>query len=277
MTSDIDIQYNPSLAVADPAAQLQHYTAAALQAREQLPHRLNLPYGPSPEETLDIFPAAAPAAPVFVFFHGGYWRALSAGDFSGVALGLQPLGISTVVVNYALCPQVSLDEIVRQARAAVAWVLDHIHEHGGDPARVAVGGHSAGAQLAAMTLLHDWATTGHRADPLAAALLVSGVYELQPLRHSYLQPVLGLDDGLVQRNSPRRHARRCATPLWLTWGDDETAAFERQSQQFHEAWLAVGNTATLAPLPRCHHFSAIHGFEHPDSALCRWLADRLQP
>ena len=148
--AQIDAEYNASLRVADPAAELAHYRERAAHARATLPAVLDVPYGPTRAETLDIFPAAAATAagsPVFVFLHGGYWRALSSKDFSGVALGLQPRGITTVVVDYALCPRVTIDEIVRQCRAALAWVLRHIGAHGGDPARVAVGGHSAGGAI----------------------------------------------------------------------------------------------------------------------------------
>jgi arylformamidase len=270
MTSEIDAQYNPSLAVADPQQEMQHYLDAAQRARQTLRCTLDIPFGPTPAETLDIFPAERPGAPVFVFFHGGYWRALSSKDFSGVALGLQPLGITTVVVNYALCPVVTLDEIVRQARAALAWVQAHIGEHGGDASRLGLGGHSAGAHLAAMCLCDDAAGPAP-----AAGLLVSGLYDLAPLRHSYLQPVIQLTDALVQHQSPLRQVRRCTTPLWLTWGADESTAFAQQSAHFHRAWLAAGNAGMLEALPQAHHFSAIHGFEQPSSRLCQWLAQHL--
>ena len=273
-----DAQYNASLSVSDPAAQMQHYVQCAERARSTLSCVLDVPYGASAAETLDIFPAAAAGAPVFVFIHGGYWRALSSKDFSGVALGLQPLGITTVLVNYALCPQVDLDEITRQARSALAWVLRHIGEHGGDPSRVAVGGHSAGAHLSAMCLQTDWAGVyGLAQDPLKAALLVSGLYDLEPLRKSYLQPVIRLDDGLIQRNSPAHHVHPCSTPVWVSWGAEETTEFARQSQLYHDAWRTAGNTGELASLPMANHFTAIHGFEDPASPLCRWLAERLLP
>ena len=273
-----DAQYNASLCVSDPAAQIRHYVQQAGRARSTLPCVLDVPYGATAAETLDIFPAAAPGAPVFVFIHGGYWRALSSRDFSGVALGLQPLGITTVVINYALCPQVDLDEITRQARSALAWVLRHIVEHGGDPARVAVGGHSAGAHLTAMCLQTDWAGVhGLVQDPLKAALLISGLYDLAPLRKSYLQPVIRLDDGLIRRNSPALHVRPCSTPVWVAWGAEETSEFARQSRLYHDAWRSAGNTGELAGVPMAHHFSAIHGFEDPGSPLCRWLAGQLLP
>ena len=100
--AQIDAQYNASLQCANVAAEMRHYVEASQRAREHLPCKLNLPYGPTLAETLDIFPAVQAHAPVFVFLHGGYWRALSSQDFSCIALGLHKLGITTVVVNYAL-------------------------------------------------------------------------------------------------------------------------------------------------------------------------------
>ena len=272
----IDAQYNASRTVADPAAELKHYVDQSQRARESLRCTLDIPFGPTLAETLDIFPAAQTNAPVFIFFHGGYWRALSSKDFSAVALGLVPLGFTTVVVNYALCPAVSIDEITRQARAAVAWVLRHIGKHGGDAERVAIGGHSAGAHLAAMCLSTRWAEDyGLPADPIKAALLVSGLYDLEPLRHSYLQPQIQLDDGIIRRNSPAFVVQPCSTPIWATWGERETQEFARQASVYLAAWRAAGNSGSLSALPGAHHFSAIHGFEDKQSALCQWLRGAL--
>ncbi|GAB4218384.1 MAG: alpha/beta hydrolase [Rhodoferax sp.] len=274
--AEIDAQYNPALGLADPAQPMAHYRAQAALARSRFKSILGIPYGPTKAETLDIFPADAPGAPVFVFLHGGYWRAYTSHDFHGVALGLQPLGITTVVVNYALCPWVSLDEIVRQARAAVAWVLRHVADYGGDPARVALGGHSAGAQLTAMGLLTDWAGDyGLSADPLRAAVLISGIYDIAPLRWSFLQPLIQLDDGLIRRNSPLNHLRPCATPVLTTWGQAETAEFSRQAHDFHAAWSAAGNASTLQALAQANHFEAVHPLESPSGVLSQWLVRAL--
>jgi arylformamidase len=213
---------------------------------------------------------------VFVFIHGGYWRAFTSKEFSGVALGMHARGITTVVINYALCPHVSIDEITRQARAAVAWTLRNIDQYGGDPQRVAVGGHSAGGHLAAMCLNTDWAADYGLPDaPLKGAVLVSGLYDLEPLRYSYLQAMIQLDDGIIRRNSPAFKVRPCATPIWITWGGAETPEFERQSSLLHAAWTAAGNTADLSAQPGANHFTAIHGFEDAASPICDWLAHTL--
>ncbi len=271
--AQIDEQYNASLRVTDPAAELQHYRDRAERARATLGGTLDVPFGPTREETLDIFPAGVPNAPVFIYIHGGYWRALSSKDFSGIALGLHPLGVTTVVVDYALCPKVTIDEVTRQARASVAWVLRNIGAHGGDPSRVAIGGHSAGAHLTAMCLQTPWADDyGLPADPLKGAVLVSGVYDIEPLRYSYLQPSIQLDYGAIRRNSPAFLVRKSSTPIWVTWGDVETPEFSRQAREYHSAWRAVGNRSDLAPQAGANHYTAIHGFDDSASALCQWVA-----
>jgi arylformamidase len=268
----IDAQYNPSLALAATDQPMQHFAAQASRARSSLRKVLDVPYGPTLEETLDIFPADRPNAPVFVFIHGGYWRALSSKDFSGVALGLHALGFTTVVINYALCPFVTIDEITRQTRSALAWVLRNIGQHGCDPSRVCIGGHSAGGHLTAMALQTEWQRDyGLPQDPFVGAIAFSGLYDLEPLRYSYLQPMIQLDDGSVRRNSPAFLVRPCKTPLWVTWGGLESPEFARQAQTYHSAWKAAGNQSLLQEHPGTNHFTIIHGLEDAGSAVCQWL------
>jgi arylformamidase len=274
--SEIDAQYNPSIALPDPDAPGRHFIETAEHARSTLPCVLNVRYGPTLEETLDIFPASQPHAPVFVFIHGGYWRALSSKTFSGVALGLQASGITTVVINYTLCPRVTIDEIVRQTRAALAWTLHNIQTYGGDAQRVAIGGHSAGGHLTAMALQTAWAEDyGLPQDPFVAAIPFSGLFDIEPLRYSYLQPAIQLDDGIIRRNSPAFSVRTCQTPLWITWGGAETSEFGRQSALYHQAWTAAGNVAELRAVPGANHFTVIAGLEDAHSEVCGWLAQKL--
>ncbi len=268
----IDAQYDTAIPVADRAAEMRHYAERSAHARAALRGELRVPYGPTRAETLDIFPADAPGAPVFVFIHGGYWRALSANDFSCVALGLQRRGITVVVPDYALCPAVTLDEIVRQMRAACAWVLRNIGAHGGDPQRVAIGGSSAGGHLAAMCLQTAWERDyGLPQDPFRGAVMASGLFDLAPLRFSYLQPKIQLTEELVRRNSPVLHVRPSPTPVLLTWGGVEQAEFARQSLAYRDAWRAAGNRVELLEQAGANHFTAIHGFEDAGSALCGWV------
>ena len=275
--AEIDAQYDVEVSVPDFTVYAKHYVEQSRLARHRLRNVQDVRYGPTLAETIDIFPAAEPNAPVFVFIHGGYWRMLSSKEFSCVALGLVPLGITTVVANYALAPTVSVDEIVRQMRAAVAWVLTRIDRHGGDRSRVAVGGHSAGGHLTAMCLQTRWKEDYGLStdDPLAGAVLVSGLYDLEPLRFSLMQPQIQLDDGVIRRCSPMFSVRPCRTPALLTWGGDEPDEFRRQSDDFNAAWLAAGNRSKRMPQPGKNHFDAIFGFEDATSELCRWLAQAL--
>ena len=275
--AEIDAQYDVEQSVPDFSIYAKHYVEESRVARHRLRCELDLPYGPTRAETLDIFPAERRDAPVFVFIHGGYWRMLSSKEFSCVALGLVQLGITTVVVNYALAPKVSIDEITRQMRAALYWVLRRIDAHGGDPSRVALGGHSAGAHLTAMCLQTRWREDYGLGsdDPLAGAVLISGLYDLEPLRYSLMQPMIQLDDGVIRRQSPLFSVRPCATPALVTWGDAEPDEFRRQSDDFNAAWLAAGNRSRRMPLTEANHFTAIYGFEDPQSVLCRWVAQAL--
>ena len=149
---------------------------------------LDVPYGPTLAETLDIFPADVPNAPVFVFLHGGYWRAFSSKEFSCVALGLQPLGITTVVVNYALCPAVTLDEITRQVRAAVAWTHRHIASLWWRPGAGRAGRALRGCHLTAMCLQTRWPEDYGLPPTRCRCRLVSGIYDIAPLRYSICSP-----------------------------------------------------------------------------------------
>ena len=127
-----------------------------------------------------------------------------------------------------------------------------------------------------MCLETQWARDyGLPQDPLKAALCISGLYDLAPLRYSYLQPLIQLDVGTIQRNSPAFLVRPSKTPTWITWGGAETTEFSRQSHLFHTAWSAQGNHSTLKAIDGADHFTVIAGFDSPDSELCNWLAQSL--
>jgi arylformamidase len=272
--AEIDEQYDVEAQVPDFTIYAKHYIGESQRAREHLKCELDVRYGATLDETLDIFYADKPNAPVFVFIHGGGWRALSSKEFSCVALGLVPLGITTVVVNYSVAPKVAIDEITRQARSSVAWVLSNIGRYGGDPSRVVLGGHSAGGHLSAMCLQTPWKDeygfTNN--DPLVGAVLVSGLYDLEPLRFSSLQPQMQLDDGVIRRNSPMFSIRACATPALITWGTEEPSEFGRHSEDFNANWIAAGNRSKRVPQPGLNHFDVLYGFEDSQSLLCQWVA-----
>jgi arylformamidase len=153
----LEAQYNNRARVPDHARVLDNWAkASALVRQSAAGAQLDVAYGPGACETLDIFPAAQPGAPVLVFIHGGYWRSLDKADHSFVAPAFNAAGATVVVPNYALCPAVSIEHITLQMAAAVAWVWRHAAQWGGDPARIALAGHSAGGHLATMLLSCRW-------------------------------------------------------------------------------------------------------------------------
>jgi arylformamidase len=271
----IDVEYR----VASPEDVLlarRRVEILSAEARNKLPHRLNVAYGPTKAEYLDIFPCADPGAPVFVFLHGGYWRAMSSGDYSYVAIGPVSKGILTVSVNYALAPHVRVGEIVRQTRAAVAWVMRNIQDYGGDPGKIIIGGHSAGAQLAAMCALARWSDDyGLDSASIKGALLVSGVFDLSPLRYSFLQPQLQLDDWAIIQHSPINWVDELRTPLLLAVGASESQEFRRQTRAFYEASLRTAIGSEMKIIPGADHFTALDPLLDPNSFMCSWLRRRV--
>lgn len=168
----------------------------------------------------------------------------------------------------------SVAEITRQSRAAVAWIAHNIARYNGNPARLFVAGHSAGGHQVGMLAATDWVGEyGLPADVIKGGMPISGLFDLGPFRHSWLQPKLQLDADLIARQSPLLHIPDTAPPLLVTLGGDESSEFHRQSADYVAAWRARGHRATQFAQPGKNHLTAIAGFEQPDSALCCALLD----
>jgi arylformamidase len=271
----LDREYNARATVADIAPIMAEYRARTEAARRDLPCLLNIPYGPTEPERLDVFPAAGTGgpAPVFVFIHGGYWRLLDAADSGFMAPVFTAAGCCVVAVNYALAPGATLDEIVRQCRAALAWVHANIARHGGDPARIHVSGSSAGGHLAAMLAAGgDWpAGFGLPPHPVAGATLLSGLFELEPLRLCHPNDWLALDAAAAARNSPALlPPPRPDLPVVLSVAATETAEFKRQTRDQAAFYRRAGCAVTLVPAPAAsNHFDIVFELCDPGTPLCR--------
>ncbi len=182
-------------------AAMARYAEISARMRELPGARLDQPFGPSPDEIMDIFPAGD-GAPVFVFIHGGYWRMLSHKESSFMAETFTNAGIAVAVVNYGLAPATTLDEIVRQCRAAIAWIHANAAGFGADPGRIHIAGSSAGGHLVGMVLAGGWhGGFGVPEDVISGACALSGIHELEPIRLSEPNQWLDLDAAAVARNS----------------------------------------------------------------------------
>ncbi len=265
----LEAQYNNRARVPAHAGQFERWRLASALVREKSAAQLDLAYGPGDGETLDIFPAPRPGAPVLVFIHGGYWRSLDKRDFSFIAPALNAAGATVVVPNYALCPAVGVEHIALQMTQAVAWAWRHAADFGADAARIGLIGHSAGGHLAAMLMCCRWKDVAADlpAQPVQAALSVSGLYDLEPLRHvASVQADLQLTPAAVRRLSPAFFPRPKTGKLYAAVGLDESAEFIRQNALIRDVW---GPTAVpvCETLPGRNHFSVVEDLADAKSRL----------
>ncbi|MFV0680346.1 alpha/beta hydrolase [Ottowia sp.] len=279
-TQWLERMYHNRMRVPDFGDYLARWAAESALARRSGPCELNVAYGPASDEVLDVFPAPASAprtgAPVVVFIHGGYWKSLDKSQHSFVAAALRDQGAAVVVPNYTLCPRASIADITVQMVQAVAWAWRHAHRFNGDPRRLVVVGHSAGAQLAAMMLVCTWPAVDAALprDVVKAALGISGIYELEPLMHTpSLQEVLRLTPAQVSQASPARLPAPARGRFWGVVGGDESGEFLRQTRLLQIAW-GRERVPLATALPGLHHFSVLDALVQPGTRLHR-LASQL--
>lgn len=242
-------------------------------ARKSQVCELDVSYGTEPSETLDVFPAKAAKAPVLVFIHGGYWRSLDKADHSFVAPAFTKAGACVVMPNYALCPSVTIPQIVMQMVKALDWTWRHIAEYGGDPRRITVVGHSAGGHLSAMMLACQWQAY---AQDLPSALVknamsISGLYELESVRRTpFLRESLRLTPAQAKKASPawlpRPAISRGRGVMYSVAGGAESHAFLEHQMLIQQAWgkRVVPVCETLRGLD---HFSILGALVKPKHRL----------
>ena len=265
-----DAQYNNRARIPGHPAILQHWADASARALERHTDMIERAYGDDPSERLDIFPAATAGAPVLVYLHGGYWRALDKRDQSFVAPAFVDAGAMVVLPNYALCPAVRIEHIVLQLVRSLSWVHRHAAEYGADPTRIVVAGHSAGGHLATMLLACAWPTVAADlpVDLVKGALSISGLYELEPLRHApFLAPDLRLSAASAHRLSPAAMPAP-GGPLVTVVGGDESEEFQRQAALIAKRWGPRAVVAALA-VPGRNHMDVLHELADPLSPTHR--------
>jgi arylformamidase len=231
---------------------------------------LTLAYGPTPRQVMDVFwPGAGRDAPLALFIHGGYWQFLDASVFSHFARGLLAHGIAVALPTYDLCPHVSMAALVEEVREAAAF----LHRRTGR--RLLAVGHSAGGHLAAMLLATDWPGRGLPPGPLAGAVLLSGVYDLEPIRLSYVDEPLRLSPDDARRNSPIRLAPGSSCPVVVSWGEHETDEFKRQSREYARFRAGAGRPCVAFEQPGRNHFDAPYDLLEEDSRRSRETRELL--
>lgn len=253
--ADREREYSPSSCIGgNYRPYIDAYAERSESARRAHPP-VTIRYGAAERQSLDLFvPEGVSRPPVLVFFHGGYWQELSKRESAFAAPGCLAHGIAYAAVDYTLAPDASLSEIVEECRAAAASLSRFD--------RVVVAGSSAGAHLAAMVAL-----AAERR--VKAAVLVSGIYDLEPLIGTSIDAALGLDPAVAASNSPLRHRLTGFPPCLVCWGENETDQFKRQSVAFAEALVRAGAACAAFECPERNHFDVILDLADPATPLGR--------
>lgn len=265
----LDRQYDHRSRVPDGEALVARYGELSRAVRASLPGRLDLAYGDDCTERLDLFlpPEATVPAPVHVFAHGGQWRRLDKASSALQAPLYAGAGAAFATLDFGSTDDRPMADLVDQVRRAVAWLAREAPRLGIDAGRLHLGGHSSGAHLMAMALATDWTAFGLERSPLAGALLMAGLYDLEPVRLSFRNEWLKLDEATARRLSPVHAVRRLGVPVTVAWGALESDEFRRQSRAMAEAAAAAGAAVTAVELPGINHFDILLELARPDSAL----------
>jgi arylformamidase len=267
----LDLDFSPSKTVERIEHYIWLYAEQSRLARAAVGSsaQLGLAYGPDERHVLDYFPCAGRGAPLVVFIHGGFWQALSKDFASFPAPAMRAGGVNYVAISYRLGETTRLDGIVHDVVTALAFLVARAPELGFDTGRIVLAGHSAGAHLAAMA-----AVRGVAGLPALAGLhLIGGVFNLLPVRLSYVNDVMRMDEAEALRNSPAHQTPLLRCPVAMTWAEHETPGFHRQSQALAAAWRLLMPALEVYIQPGLNHFNSLMDLADPGSRMTRATLD----
>jgi arylformamidase len=257
-------QYNTRLQVPDYTNYFDRWERLSRQTAEYNTNLKDIPYGDHPAERLDIFPAKIHHSKTLVFIHGGYWHLLDKDMFHFLAGHFLKYDVTTVIINYPLAPQSSIDKIAASCRKALRWIHDNIIRFNGDPSELYLLGHSAGGHLACMLLVTE------EAKYVRSMISLSGLFRLEPVMLSYLNDSIGMDRENAIKSSPTflNPVNNC--PILLVTGKEETDEFKAQSEELYQCWKSKCSHIELLEVPKKNHYSILDVVTEKDSTL--WTA-----
>jgi len=271
--SDIELRtrmYTARSSVPDFEASVREYTDLSIVARDECAALLDLRYGMGAAERLDIFlpVASRRPAPVFIFLHGGYWRSQTKEDAPVMAPVFTRAGAAVVTVEYTLMPAATMPELIRDIRSAIAWVYHHAEQYGLDRDRIHVGGSSAGAHLAAMTVQADWQDSYRLpGDAVKGIVALSGLYDLRPFCDIDSNAWLRLQPQTAEDVSPCFHPPAAGMPIILSVGGLETDGFKNQTAAYQAVCEAAGAQVDHVAAAHANHFNLLCELAKADSPL----------
>jgi arylformamidase len=264
---DLDLGLNNGVAVPASADIVADWDKRSAGMRARYSGHLDLRYGPRERNRID-FLKAADGGPTLLFIHGGYWQTRAKETFTVFAGGPMAHGINVALIGYTLAPDATLDEIVAEIHGGLDFLVTQLPDLGGDRNRIVVSGWSAGGHLTSMALSHP---------SVKAGMAISGIYDLEPIRHSYLNVKLGLDEAMAQRNSPVIQAGGALKPLSLVVGSAELPLLRKQTADFAGHRAKYGLPVTYEEIPGANHFSIMDELMSPTgriTTLIRQLFER---
>ncbi|MCF2522778.1 alpha/beta hydrolase [Bradyrhizobium sp. G127] len=254
---ELDLGLNNSLAVPETAAIVANWDKLSAEMRARYPQHIDLRYGPRERNRIDLLKTVN-GGPTLVFIHGGYWQTRAKENFTFCAAGPMAHGINVALIGYTLAPDATLDDIVDEVRAAIDYLARDLPALGGDPDQIVVSGWSAGGHLSSMVLGHP---------RIKAGLLISGVYNLELIRHSYLNAKLGLDEAMSHRNSPVKQQGGVNKPLVVVAGSGELPLLREQSAGFAAHRAMYGLPVVYEEIPGANHFTMMDELAAPSGRL----------
>ncbi len=254
------------------------YEVASAATRDRHHHTLDIAYGDAPRQKLDVFVPAGLSgpAPVHIFIHGGYWRAMARETYHFVAETVLKAGAIAVFPEYTLMPGARMAQLVAEIRQAALWVGAHIGEYGGDPARISASGHSAGAHLASYLAALAPHEHGFPATPIRSLLLVSGLYDLRPIATSFLQAEIALTPEEVGEWSPFEATQAPETRIALAVGKDESEPFHLQAQDFAFAAEKRGAQVERFTVSGHNHMTIVRDLGRPETRMGQLLTEAIE-
>jgi arylformamidase len=266
-----ELQYNPRVTVANVGDLLAELPRRAALTRATRPFLADIKTGPHRREVLDLY-RVKDAKGTLVFMHGGYWRAFSKLETSWVAEGFLDQGYSVALLNYPLCPEVTLAALIDSVKRSFAVLHKEVLTEA-ERAAIVVCGHSAGAYLAAAFVATDWTSHGLPAQPFHGAVPISGIFELAPLLQTSMNEAIRLDAASAAELTLTTARARLNVPITFVVGGDESDEFHRQSTAMAAAWAALD--PTVVDIPLANHFSVLDGLARPGDRLNAIAVDLL--
>jgi len=263
---ELDAAYDQSVYAPLFRQTLKRYVSSSDETRARLGGPKRLAYGPTAIEAMDLYSAKSPNAPVFVFVHGGAWRTQVAKDYAYPAELFVNAGVNYIALDFLNVDTANGDigVMADQVRRGIAWAYKNAPDYGGDARRFYIGGHSSGGHLCSIALTTDWQKDfGLPADMVKGGLLMSGTYDMKPIRLSKRSSYIKFTDAMEEAMSSQRHIARLRAPIIVTYGTYETPEFQRQSRDFAAAVKAAGKPVELVEGPNYDHFEMCETLGHP--------------